>query len=86
MIIDDILFYQFQALLGQKYGHRPFPPNIVATEFEGLFTGAVPFYYHFINQNTSFILLVLLITRGCYLSYTLQTFSWGFRGTHKVDE
>ena len=62
MIIDDILFYQFQALLGQKYGYRPFPPNIVATEFEDLFTGEVPFYYHFINQNTSYILLVLLIT------------------------
>ena len=75
MIIKDILFSQLQALLGQKYGYRPFPPNIVATEFEDLFTGAVPFYYHIINQDTSCILLVLLITHDCSLNYILQTFS-----------
>lgn len=31
-----MLLRSFQSLLGQKYGYRPFPPEIEATEFEEL--------------------------------------------------
>ena len=52
MITDFILFCHFKALLGQKYGYRPFPPNIVATEFEDLFTGTAQcHFYHLIPRR-----------------------------------
>lgn len=36
----DAVFHSFQTFLGQKYGYRPFPAKIVASEFEKLL-GAV---------------------------------------------